>query len=121
MVWLKRLWAKIKGFFEDWKERRKFKKRIKELQKKDPFIYKQDKDMSQDRTEEAFRIIEQKVTEMLTDKDALYDPLEIAGVMCAQAIKIYKTALNKQDYDDIMEAIFLSRDEVTHIKGPTKH
>ena len=47
--------------------------------------------MSQDRTEEAYRIIEQKVTEMLTDKDALYDPLEIAGVMCAQAIKIYKT------------------------------
>ena len=77
--------------------------------------------MTQDRTEEAYRIIEQKVTEMLTDKDALYDPLEIAGVMCAQAIKIYKTALNKQDYDDIMEAIFLSRDEVTHIKGPTKH
>ena len=40
MVWLKNLWAKVKGFFEDWKERRKFKKRIKELQKKDPFIYK---------------------------------------------------------------------------------
>ena len=42
MVWLKNLWAKVKGFFEDWKERRRFKKRIKELQKKDPFIYKQD-------------------------------------------------------------------------------
>ena len=41
MVWLKNLWAKIKGYFENWKERRKFKKRIKELQKKDPFIYKQ--------------------------------------------------------------------------------
>lgn len=41
--------------------------------------------------------------------------------MCAQAIKIYKTALAKEDYDDIMEAIFLSRDEVQDIKGPTKH
>ena len=77
--------------------------------------------MSQDRTEEAYRIIEQKVNEMLTDKDALYDPLEIAGVMCAQAIKIYKTALNKEDYEDIMEAIFLGRDEVQTMKGPTKH
>ena len=40
-----------------------------------------------DRTEEAYRIIESKVNEMLTDK-AGYDPLEIAGVMCAQAIRI---------------------------------
>ena len=77
--------------------------------------------MSQDRTEEAYRIIEQKVNEMLTDKDALYEPLEIAGVMCAQAIKIYKMTLNKEDYDDIMEAIFLGRDEVQTMKGPTKH
>ena len=77
--------------------------------------------MSQDRTEEAYRIIEQKVNEMLTDKDALYEPLESAGVMCAQAIKIYKMTLNKEDYDDIMEAIFLGRDEVQTMKGPTKH
>ena len=77
--------------------------------------------MSQDRTEEAYRIIEQKVNEMLTDKDALYEPLEIAGVMCAKAIKIYKMTLNKEDYDDIMEAIFLGRDEVQTMKGPTKH
>ncbi len=121
MVWLKNLWAKIKGYFENWKERRKFKKRIKELQKKDPFIYKQDKDMTQDRTEEAYRIIESKVNEMLSDKDTLYDPLEIAGVMCAQAIKIYKTALKPEDYEDIMEAIFLGRDDVQEMKGPTKH
>ena len=45
-----------------------------------------------DRTEEAYRIIESKVNEMLTDK-AGYDPLEIAGVMCAQAIRIYKSCL----------------------------
>ena len=77
--------------------------------------------VNDDRTEEAYRIIEQKVNEMLTDKDALYEPLEIAGVMCAQAIKIYKMTLNKEDYDDIMEAIFLGRDEVQTMKGPTKH
>tara|TARA_B100000676_G_C18001319_1_gene801065 strand:+ start:968 stop:1282 length:315 start_codon:yes stop_codon:yes gene_type:complete len=74
----------------------------------------------QDRTEEAYRIIESKVNELLGDK-AGYDPLEIAGVMCAQAIKIYKTCLNENDYDDIMEAIFVSRDNVEKMKGPTKH
>jgi hypothetical protein len=40
MVWLKRLWAKIYTPFKNWREDRRFKKRIKELQKKDPFIYK---------------------------------------------------------------------------------
>ena len=40
MVWLKNMFIKIVSYFENWKEQRKFKKRIKELQKKDPFIYK---------------------------------------------------------------------------------
>ncbi len=40
MVWLKNMFNKIVSYFENWKEQRKFKKRIKELQKKDPFIYK---------------------------------------------------------------------------------
>ncbi len=42
MVWLKNMFNKIVSYFENWKEQRKFKKRIKELQKKDPFIYKQE-------------------------------------------------------------------------------
>ena len=50
----------------------------------------------------------------------MYDPLEIAGVMCAQAIKIYKATLRPDDFDDIMDAIFMSRNE-TQLKGPTKH
>tara|TARA_B100000902_G_scaffold321473_1_gene314427 strand:- start:2507 stop:2743 length:237 start_codon:yes stop_codon:yes gene_type:complete len=77
-------------------------------------------DEHKDRTEEAYRIIESKVNELLTDKDGMYDPLEIAGVMCAQAIKIYKTTLRPDDFDDIMDAIFMSRNE-TQLKGPTKH
>ena len=40
MVWLKNMFNKIVSYFENWNEQRKFKKRIKELQKKDPFIYK---------------------------------------------------------------------------------
>jgi len=40
MVCLKALWNKICAPYKTWKENRRFKKRIKELQKKDPFIYK---------------------------------------------------------------------------------
>jgi len=40
MVCLKALWNKISAPYLKWKENRRFKKRIKELQKKDPFIYK---------------------------------------------------------------------------------
>ena len=41
MVCLKKLLAKICTPFKKWIEDRRFKKRLKELQKKDPFIYKQ--------------------------------------------------------------------------------
>ena len=44
--------------------------------------------------------------------------LEIAGVMCAPAIRIYKSCLTPQDYDDIMEAIFVSRLNIEQMKGP---
>lgn len=30
----------IKNLFKTWKKKREFKKKIKELQKRDPFIYK---------------------------------------------------------------------------------
>jgi|TARA_B100001013_G_scaffold334782_1_gene252711 hypothetical protein len=40
MVWLTKLWNAICSPFRKWQETRRFKKRIKELQKKDPFIYK---------------------------------------------------------------------------------
>jgi hypothetical protein len=75
--------------------------------------------VEKDKTEECYRILEAEANKLIESGE--YDPLEVAGVMCAQAIKIYKSALAKEDYDDIMEAIFLSRDEVQEIKGPTKH
>ena len=75
--------------------------------------------VEKDKTEECYRILETEANKLIESGE--YDPLEVAGVMCAQAIKIYKSALAKEDYDDIMEAIFLSKDEVQEIKGPTKH
>jgi len=40
MVWLKKLKQFITWPYRKWQEHRKFKKRIKELRKRDPFIYK---------------------------------------------------------------------------------
>jgi|MDTG01.3.fsa_nt_gb hypothetical protein len=40
MVWLKKVWGKITKPYCDWKEKRRMKKRIEELKKRDPFIYK---------------------------------------------------------------------------------
>lgn len=40
MVWLKSIWNKLTKPFVDWNDKRKMKKRIEELKKRDPFIYK---------------------------------------------------------------------------------
>lgn len=40
MVWLKRIWQTLTWPYTKIKEEREFKKRIKEMRKRDPFIYK---------------------------------------------------------------------------------
>lgn len=40
MVWLKRIWNKITAPYTSWKEKKRMEKRIEELKKRDPFIYK---------------------------------------------------------------------------------
>jgi len=34
------MFKKIKQWFQDWKQKRKLKKKLAELKKRDPFIYK---------------------------------------------------------------------------------
>ena len=41
MVWLKTLWQTITKPYREWREKRRLQKRIEELKKRDPFIYKQ--------------------------------------------------------------------------------
>jgi len=36
---MKKLYNKIKNAYKNWKLKREFKKKIKELRKRDPFIY----------------------------------------------------------------------------------
>tara|TARA_B100001013_G_C24574819_1_gene428105 strand:- start:434 stop:568 length:135 start_codon:yes stop_codon:yes gene_type:complete len=44
MVWLKKLLKKLKDFilwpYTAWKEHKEFKKKMEELRKRDPFIYR---------------------------------------------------------------------------------
>ncbi len=46
------------------------------------------------------------------------DPLMVAGVMMAQALQIYKTMLNKKEFNLMTEHILKSRDEI-EIDTPT--
>ena len=43
--------------------------------------------VEKDKTEECYRILEAEANKLIESGE--YDPLEVAGVMCAQAIKIY--------------------------------
>ena len=47
------------------------------------------------------------------------DPLVVAGIMMAQAIKIYKTALPAEDFDRMMDTISDSKDIVKPLRTPT--
>ena len=47
------------------------------------------------------------------------DPLMVAGIMMAQAIKIYKTALPEEDFERMMDTISDSKDIVKPLRTPT--
>ena len=47
------------------------------------------------------------------------DPLMVAGIMMAQAIKIYKTALPQEDFERMMDTISDSKDIVKPLRTPT--
>jgi hypothetical protein len=45
------------------------------------------------------------------------DALSVAAVMIAQALSIYKTAMNSEDYNNIVDNISASRDQVNTFTG----
>ena len=49
------------------------------------------------------------------------DPLIVAGVILAQALKLYKTALSDDDFERMMQTILDSRTEIRPLQGPTMH
>jgi hypothetical protein len=47
-----------------------------------------------------------------SQKLSIYDPLEVAAVLMAQAMTIYKTVLDDTDYNKIVDDISIMRDRV---------
>lgn len=47
-----------------------------------------------------------------------YRPMEVAGVMIAQALRIYKTLLTEDDFNKMIDNISNSRDKVEKFEGP---
>ncbi len=47
-----------------------------------------------------------------------YRPMEVAGVMIAQALRIYKTMLSDDDFNKLVDSISNSRDKVEKFEGP---
>ena len=51
--------------------------------------------------------------------DGVNDPLACAGIMMAQAMRIYKTALNENEFNIMTETILKSRNDITEFESPT--
>lgn len=47
-----------------------------------------------------------------------YRPMEVAGVMIAQALRIYKTAMTDEDFNKLVDSISNGRDKVQKFEGP---
>ena len=47
------------------------------------------------------------------------DPLACAGIMMAQAMRIYKSMLTENEFNIMVETILKSRPEITTIEKPT--
>ena len=91
--------------------------------------------MSLEHTKERENMVKKKHKEKEIEFKTLYDknwesieklcesnnPLIVAGVIMAQALKLYKTALSDQDFERMMEAILDSRTEIRPLQGPTVH
>ena len=52
-------------------------------------------------------------------EDGQQDPLACAGIMMAQAMRIYKSMLTENEFNIMVETILKSRPEITAIEKPT--
>ena len=48
------------------------------------------------------------ITSLITD----HNPLVIAGVMMAQSLSLYKTALSEEDYSEMVASIIEKKDKI---------
>lgn len=46
-----------------------------------------------------------------------YDPMEVAAIMMAQALSLYRTTMSEEDYNRMVDNISSSRDQVQTFGG----
>ena len=62
--------------------------------------------------------IYEKLWAVISELPEHYEPLEVAGVMTAQAMTIYKTMLSPEEFEMMAESIYNSRDKVKKFERP---
>lgn len=55
---------------------------------------------------------------VISDLSEKYEPLEVAGVMTAQAMTIYKSILSPEEYEMMAESIYNTRDKIKKLERP---
>ena len=60
----------------------------------------------------------EKLYKKIADITATEEPLMVAGVMMAQALSIYKTILNEEEFDRLTDHILNSTDDIKINDGP---
>jgi hypothetical protein len=59
--------------------------------------------------------------EVHNEKMGSYSPLEIAAILMTQSLSIYKTVLDKDDYNKMVDDISNLRDRVKEIPNPESY
>lgn len=70
--------------------------------------------MSDDQLQELYDDYLDFTIRMVADNNAL----SVAAIMMAQALSIYKTAMNEEEYNQMVDSISASRNQVKEFKGP---
>jgi uncharacterized SAM-dependent methyltransferase len=60
----------------------------------------------------------QQTWKVITELSTKHNPSEVAGVLIAQGLTLYKTFLSEQDYNSMVDAISNSRDQVKTLNLP---
>jgi hypothetical protein len=72
--------------------------------------------MNNDELESIYQEFWQLVAEQINDGNSA---LEVAGIMVAQAMTIYKSVLSPEEYDQMIDTISDSRDHVQELDSDT--
>ena len=70
--------------------------------------------MTDDQLQEVYNEYLDFTVNMINESNAL----SVAAIMMAQALSIYKTAMNDEEYNAMVDNISASRDQVKQFTGP---